>query len=210
MRVLVVGANGKIGKQLVERLGETEHQCVAMVRDAGQGPAMEAMGAEVTVADLEGELDGICEGMDAVVFTAGSGGHTGADKTLLVDLWGAVRVIREAEKEGVEQFVMISAVGAAEPLAGPAKIRHYLVAKRVADEELVRSSGTRTIIRPGRLTDEAGTGRIRAGLDIGYGEIPRADVAAAVVAALGNRATYGKTFCILGGDTPIAEALAGL
>jgi uncharacterized protein YbjT (DUF2867 family) len=210
MRVLVVGANGKIGRQLVAMLAGGEHQAVAVVRDQAQAPALAEHGAEVIVRDLEGDVTGIADGCAAVVFTAGSGGKTGGDKTLLVDLWGACKVIRAAEAAGVDQLIMVSAIGAADPDHGNPKIRHYLVAKRIADDELVRSPVSHTIVRPGRLTDEPGTGRVRAGSDIGYGEIPRADVAATIVACLGNPAVMGKTFCLLAGETPIADAVAGV
>lgn len=207
MRVLVVGANGKIGTQLVALLGDSEHQAVAMVRDEAQGAALAEHGAEILVRDLEGDVSGIADGCDTVVFTAGSGPHTGPDKTLLVDLWGAIKTIRAAEAAGVRQLVMVSAIGARDPDGGPEKLRPYLVAKRVADDELARSPVTHTIVRPGRLSDDPGTGRVRAGADIGYGGIPRADVAATLLACLGNEAVYGETFCLLAGDTAIAEAI---
>ncbi len=207
MRVLVVGANGKIGRQVVALLGDTEHQAVAVVRDQAQTPPLVKAGAEFTVRDLERDVDGIADGCDAVIFSAGSGGHTGGDKTLLVDLWGAVKVLRAAEAAKVDHFVMVSAIGAADPDRGHPRLRHYLVAKRFADDELVRSPIAHTIVRPGRLTDALGTGTVRAGADTGHGDIARADVAAAIVACLGNLAVRDKTFCLIAGGTPIDQAL---
>jgi uncharacterized protein YbjT (DUF2867 family) len=145
---------------------------------------------------------------EAVVFSAGSGGSTGGDKTLLVDLWGAVKTIRAAEATGVRRYLMVSAIHAADPDRGRAAIRHYLVAKAIADEKLQQSALDYTILRPGRLNDTPSTGLIRAGEDIGYGEISRADVARTIVETLEHDNTIRHTFCILAGETPIGEALA--
>jgi uncharacterized protein YbjT (DUF2867 family) len=210
MHIAVVGAHGKIGKKLVPILSQRGDRVRAIIRDASQADALRALGGEPLVVDLEGDVQGSLDGCDAVVFTAGSGGHTGADKTLLVDLWGAIKMIRAAEASGVGQFVMVSAIGAGDPDAGRDSIRHYLVAKRLADDELERSPLVHTIVRPGRLTDEPGQGRIRAGADIGYGSISRQDVAHALAGCLGNPHTYRKTFCILEGDEAIPDALSSL
>jgi len=210
MRVLVVGANGKVGRQVVALLGPTTHEVLAMVRDPAQAPALEATGAHAVVADLEGDVHDAVSEAEAIVFTAGSGGHTGGDKTLLVDLWGALKTIRAAEASGVRRYLMVSAIHAADPDRGRAAIRHYLVAKHLADEKLQQSSLDYTILRPGRLDDGPATGLVRAGEDIGYGQISRADVARTIVASLESPSTVRRTFCILAGETPIEEALAGL
>jgi uncharacterized protein YbjT (DUF2867 family) len=210
MRVLVVGANGKVGQQVVALLGPTHHEVLAMIRDPAQAPALEATGARVVVADLEGDVADVVSKAEAVVFSAGSGGSTGGDKTLLVDLWGALKTIRAAEAAGVRRYLMVSAIHAADPDQGRAAIRHYLVAKAIADEKLQQSTLDYTILRPGRLNDGLGTGLIRAGEDIGYGEVSRADVARTVVATLEAENTIRRTFCLLAGETPIGEALARL
>jgi uncharacterized protein YbjT (DUF2867 family) len=210
MHVAVVGANGKIGRLLVPLLSQRGHRVRAIIRDQAQADSLRARGGEPLVANLEGDVKGTLDGCDAVVFTAGSGGHTGADKTLLIDLWGAIKMIRAAEETDVSQFVMVSAIGAADPDRGRDAIRHYLVAKRMADLELERSSLVHTIVRPGRLTDEAGTGLVRAGDDIGYDEIAREDVAQTLAACIGHSRAFNRSFCLLSGDTPIADALQGL
>ena len=210
MHVAVIGAHGNIGQLLVPILSEQGHRVRAIVRDPGQADRMRSLGGEPLVVDLEGDVAGSLDDCDAAIFTAGSGGHTGADKTLLVDLWGAVKMIRAAESARVGQFVMVSAIGAMDPDRGRESIRHYLVAKRMADDELERSPLVHTIVRPGRLEDGPGTGRIRAGADIGYGNISRQDVAATLAACLGEPQTYRQTFCILEGDNPIPDALSTL
>lgn len=210
MNVLVIGANGKIGRQLVPLLVAGRHDVTAMVRDAAQSAAHEASGARVVIADLEGDFAETHSGRDAVVFTAGSGGKTGADKTMLVDLWGALKSIDAAVAQGVRRYVMVSSVGAEDPDAARPAMRHYLVAKRLADEALRRTELDWTIVRPGRLNDADGTGRVDAGADIGYGEVPRADVAAMLAAVLDDPRASGKTFTLLAGGLTVEEALAGL
>ena len=209
MDVAVLGANGGIGRRLLPRLEEAGHQALAVVRAEEQFDRMRELGAEPHLGDLEGTFAPALDGADAVVFTAGAGGATGWDKTLMVDLWGARRAVDACQEYGVDRFVMISARGAADPDTGYEPLRPYLVAKRCADEYLRRSGLADTILRPTTLTDEAGTGRVAAAFTpAGGGEdVPRADVAAAVVACLEDDATTGRTIELYGGDTPVAQAV---
>ena len=115
MRVLVIGANGKIGKQVVEKLAKTEHEPVAMVRDPKQVTQFENIGAKTIVADLEQNFEKAFDKIDAVIFTAGSGGHTGADKTIIIDQEGAIESIDLAKKYGVKRFMIVSSMGAGNP-----------------------------------------------------------------------------------------------
>ncbi len=212
MNVLIAGANGKIGRRIVRLLADSKHTARAMVRDAEQAPGLERMGAyEVVVADLERDLAEAVRGVQAVIFAAGSGPHTGPDKTLDVDRDGAIRLVDAARNAGVDRFLMISAMRTDDPESGPEKLRHYLRAKADADRHLMESGLAYTVIQPGRLTEERGTGLVEAGgVDMGYGEIPRDDVAALVVAALDEPHTVNRRFAVLAGETPIAEALAGI
>lgn len=209
MGVLVIGATGKVGQRAVPLLVGAGHRVRAMIRDSGQASAVEERGAEPVVADLEGEFGDALDGCDTVVFTAGSGGRTGADKTALVDGLGAILATNAAVERGSRRFLMVSSRGADDPDRSPA-IKHYLVAKAIADSYLQRSGLDYTILRPGRLTDEPATGRIRTGPDLGRGEITRADVAAAVVACLELENTIGKTFELLNDGETIREALEAL
>lgn len=210
MRVLVAGANGGTGRLLVSRLAEAGHDPVAMVRDPDQGPDLRELGASgVVVADLEDDVSEAPAGCDAVMFAAGSGSKTGPDKTIRVDCMGAIRLI-EASHD-VERFVMLSAMRVDDPDEGPEGLRHYLAAKKEADDWLRASGLDHTIVRPGRLSDDPGTGSVRmAGHLHDYGEIPRADVAAVMAACLEEDTTRGETFEVLSGDTPIREALTSL
>jgi nucleoside-diphosphate-sugar epimerase len=209
MQVAVLGANGGIGRNLLPRLSDAGHETVGVVRAEGQFETIRELGATPRLGDLEGTFGPALEGVDAVVFTAGSGGGTGWDKTLMVDLWGARRAVDVCEEQGVDRFVMISARGAADPDTGYEPLRPYLVAKRCADDYLEQSSLSATILRPTTLTDEKGTGRVTSAFTPAGGgpDIPRADVAAAVTACLGEDATIGHTIELYGGDTPVQEAI---
>lgn len=209
MTVLVIGANGKVGQQAVPLLARAGHRVRAMIRDSAQAAGMEEHGAEPVIADLEGEFRHALDGCDAVIFAAGSGGRTGADKTASVDGLGAILAINAAVERGSRRFVMVSSRRADDPDRSPA-IKHYLVAKGIADGYLQRSGLDYTILRPGRLTDEPPTGRIRIGPDLGGGTITRADVAASGVACLELPNTVGKTFELLNDGEPIREALETL
>lgn len=211
MKVLVVGANGKIGKQIVSLLGSSDQYTVrAMIRKEEQAQALEKLGAETIIADLETEtgVKQAANGCDAIIFTAGSGGHTGADKTMLVDLDGAFKTIEAAEEHHIKRFIMVSALHSDDPDQWKEGMEHYYTAKRRADERLRNSELPYTILRPGWLTNDPGKGTIEARTHLGKdGSIPRQDVAQVAVEALQCEATYHKTIEIIEGDEPIHQAL---
>jgi len=212
MKITVIGANGKIGRLLLPQLVEAGFEVRGMVRDQAQLDRVAAVGAQPVVGDLDDVFEPVLEGTDGVVFSAGSGGHTGPDRTMIIDLWGAIKVIRAAERLGAKRFVMVGSRRSRDPDATPIGIRHYMVAKLIADEYLERSALDFTIVRPGALTDEPPTGRVSAAetLLTEQTSITRADVAATIVACLRDPTTIGKQFDLLAGNTPIAEAIAGV
>lgn len=214
MKVLVVGANGQIGRHLVRLLKESSlHSVRAMVRSEEQQKDFEKQGIETVIANLEESVESIAnaaKGCDAVVFTAGSGGHTGADKTLLIDLDGAVKTIEAAEKVGLKRFIMVSAFQAHKRENWNEAIKPYYVAKHYADKVLVQSGLTYTIIRPGGLTNEPATGKVTAAENLDRGSIPREDVAHTILAALDLEETFNRSFDLIEGPTPISEALIKL
>ncbi|MBL7251326.1 SDR family oxidoreductase [Alloalcanivorax marinus] len=212
MRVLIAGANGKIGRRLVKLLGDSDHVCRAMVRDPSQEWELRQLGAdEVVVADLEGDCRAALITCDAVVFTAGSGAHTGPEKTVDVDQNGAINLIDLAQEMGVPRFVIVSSMRADDPDSGPESMRHYFVAKQKADNHLRASHLNYTIVRPGRLTEEEGTGKVRLAERIdAFGEIPRQDVAAVIRAVLDHPGSSKREFDLISGDTAIDQAVTSL
>lgn len=215
MNVLLIGANGQIGQHLVDLFqNNDEHTVRAMVRKEEQAAGLKGKGVEAVVADLEGSVDNIAEvakGSNAVIFTAGSGGKTGPDKTLLVDLDGAVKSFEAAEQAGVDRYVMVSAFQAGNRDNWNEKIRPYYVAKHYADRMLEASNLNYTIVRPGGLLNEAGTGKVAASVSgLERGSIPRVDVAKTVFETLTEENTYKKTFDLISGETEIGEALKNL
>lgn len=210
MEVLVVGANGLTGRRVVDRLADGPHEPRAMIRDPAQARRFEDAGVEHVVADLEEPVDHAVEGVDAVIFAAGSGSGTGLDKTVAVDRDGAVRSMVAAEAAGASRYVMLSSRGA-DPRSEREPLAPYLRAKGWADVWLQRSDLVHTVVRPGRLTRDEGTGRIELASSLTRsGSISRDDVAAVLVACLDVDATREETFAILNDGTPIREALEAL
>ncbi|MBA4495656.1 SDR family oxidoreductase [Paenactinomyces guangxiensis] len=209
MKVLIAGANGYTGRNIVEFMSQrTGHEAYAMIRHSDQAEKMMELGAAgIIVADLEQDLSEAVQGMDAIIFAAGSGSKTGPEKTISVDQEGAKRLVDAAKENGIKHFVMLSSIGADRPHG---KIKHYLEAKGIADEHLKKSGLTYTIVRPGRLTHEPGKGRIELvdHFEKPQGrDIPRADVAHVLVASLDIDNVKNKTFEILSGDEKIEEAM---
>jgi uncharacterized protein YbjT (DUF2867 family) len=215
VKVLVAGANGKTASHLVRLLVEDSHEVRGLVRKQEQFSDVRQNGAEPMLVDLEKEeAEGggeAVEGCDAIVFAAGAGPGSGAERKETMDYGGAVKLIEAAEKGGTRRYLMLSAMGAGDPESGSEAMQPYLFAKARADERLEGSGLDYTIIRPGSLTDEEGTGTIDAAESLGRrGEISREDVARTFAAALEAENTYRKKFEILAGDTPIPEALKGI
>jgi uncharacterized protein YbjT (DUF2867 family) len=214
MDVVVVGGHGKIGRRLLRLLAERGDRARGLIRNPDHAADLEAVGAEPVLCDLEAadaDVAGAVAGADAIVFSAGAGPGSGAERKRTVDLGGAVKSIEAAKASGVGRFVIVSSMGADDPPPGDEVFAVYLRAKAEADRAVADSGLDYTIVRPGRLTDDRGTGRIEAGPHLGRrGQIPRDDVAAVLLATLDEPATIGKTFEVLSGDMEIAAALRAL
>jgi uncharacterized protein YbjT (DUF2867 family) len=197
-------------------LVEDGHEVRGLVRKEEQTGDVEADGAEPVLVDLEteeveGGIGEAVEGCDAIVFAAGAGPGSGDARKETMDYGGAAKLVEAAEGRGVRRYLMLSAMGASDPEGGSEGMRPYLRAKARADERLAESGLDYTIIRPGSLTEDEGTGSIEAAERLGRrGEIPREDVARTFADALEDEHTYHKSFEILSGDTPIREALEQL
>lgn len=213
MNVLVIGANGHTGRHIVKELSSSsQHFVRAMIRKTEQAKDMEDLGARPIVADLEQDFSYALENVNAVIFAAGSGGSTGDDKTLTIDQEGAKKAVDYAKKMGIERFVMLSSMGADNPSSGRDALQFYLKAKGAADAYLKESGLNYTIVRPGALSFDEGTGRIEASTSIAdkSRDISREDVAKVLVDSLTIEETNHKVFEILSGDTPVEEAIKNI
>jgi uncharacterized protein YbjT (DUF2867 family) len=115
-----------------------------------------------------------------------------------------------AERAGVRRFVQVSSMGAGQPpQPGRDEVwAAYITAKTVAEADLRARDLDWTILRPGGLTDDPATGRIRlAPPPVPRGAIPRADVAAVIAALLGEPGTRHKTLELVSGDSRVATAV---
>jgi uncharacterized protein YbjT (DUF2867 family) len=211
--VVVAGGHGKIAQRLLRLLAERGDRARGLIRNPDHAPDLEQLGAEAVLCDLE-QLDDISsytEGADAVVFAAGAGPGSGAERKKTVDLGGAVKLIDAAKRNGTERYLIVSAIGATNPERSSPQMRPYYEAKADADAAVAASGLAYTIVRPGLLTDDPGTGRVEVAprLDRG-GDISRDDVAAVLLALLDTPETAGKDFDLLSGDTPVEEAIRSL
>jgi uncharacterized protein YbjT (DUF2867 family) len=214
MNVLVIGANGQVGQNIVNLLHSNKyHSLKAMVRKQEQADELASRGIESEVASLEDSIEVISEAMkgsDAVIFAAGSGGSTGSDKTLLVDLDGAVKTIEAAEKLGVKRYVMISALQAHNRENWHESLLPYYAAKHYADKLLEVSKLDYTIVRPGGLLNEPGRGKVSIAENLGSGSISREDVAQVVVSSLTKENTIRRSFDLISGEDEISKAIDSL
>jgi uncharacterized protein YbjT (DUF2867 family) len=215
VEVIVAGGHGKVALRALRLLAERGDRPRGLIRNPDHAADLESVGAEAVLCDLE-ELDAAqvapqIEGADAVIFSAGAGPGSGAARKRTVDYGGAVKLIEAAQFARVRRYVIVSAMGVNHPDRWSEQMRPYYQAKAEADAQVEASGLDYTIVRPGGLTDEAGTGRIDAALLLERsGQIPREDVAATLVACLDEAATVGKALDVLAGETPIAEALRAL
>jgi uncharacterized protein YbjT (DUF2867 family) len=219
MRVVVAGAHGQLARRLGRLLSARGDTVVGIVRNPDHRADLEADGVQPAVLDLEqASVDDVAEvvrGADAVVFAAGAGPGSGADRKHTVDHAAAVLLADAAERAGVRPYLLVSSMGVEIARTGTPKgmdpvFAVYLQAKlRAEDQILPRPALDTTIVRPGRLTDEPGTGRITLGHGLELADVPRDDVAAALAEML-RAGTSNDVVELVGGDTPIADAVAAL
>ena len=211
MLVAIAGGHGQIALRLAKQLTERGDDVRSLIRNPDHEADVSAAGGDPVVCDLEqadeqAVADAI-SGADAVVFAAGAGPGSGAQRKGTMDLGGAVKLIAAAKAAGIRRYVMVSSINADPNHAGDDTFSVYLRAKGEADAELAASGLDYTIVRPGRLTNEPGTGRVKLGDGVGSGEIPRDDVAAVLAAVLHEPDTVGRTFELVSGDVPVDQAV---
>jgi len=211
MRVVIAGGHGKIALRLTQRLSARGDSVVGLIRNPDHADDVIARGGEPVVCDLERvdmpEVAAVLAGASATVFAAGAGPGSGPDRKLTVDRDGAIKLLEASRAAGVSRFLIISSVGAEAPPDGDDGFSVYLRAKAQADEAVQASDREWTIVRPGRLTDDAGTGRVRIDVEPFRGEIPRDDVAAVLEALLHPPRAERRILYVNGGEQTIEEAL---
>jgi uncharacterized protein YbjT (DUF2867 family) len=213
MDVVIAGGHGQIARRLASLLTARGDTVRGLIRNPGHAAAVHATGADPVVCDLEaasaGALAEAIEGTEAVVFAAGAGPGSGTARKLTMDRDGAIKLLDAARAVGAQRYVIISSVGAEAPPAGDEPFAVYLQAKAEADAAVAASDRAWTIVRPGRLTDEPGNGRVRLQAEPFRGEVPRDDVAAVLAAVLAEPRAAGATLYVNGGEDPVEQALAG-
>lgn len=208
MKIVIAGAHGNIAMLMHPKLMERGHEVRGLIRKPGQKEELKNAGAEPVICDLEKE-DDISDAVgsaDAVVFAAGAGAGSGAEKKWSVDRDGAIKLMEAAKKNGIDRYIMISAMGLDEP-RGDEVFQVYQKAKAEADEAIRNSGLDYTIVKPGRLTDDSATHKISLAHSLDGGEVPRADVAAVLVQVLEKPELSGHTLDLTSGDTPIDKAI---
>jgi uncharacterized protein YbjT (DUF2867 family) len=214
MRIVIAGGHGQIARQLGRLVAQEGHQPVGIIRKPEHIPDLEADGVEPALLDLEStsveELTDVVRGADAVVFAAGGGPDGNAARKETVDKGAAVMLADAAEAAGVRRYLMISAMGTenADPESDDV-FQVYLRAKQAADDDVRARDLDWTVVRPGRLTDDVPTGKVRVG-SLDRGAVTRGDVAHVLAELLESDNTVGKTFDVLNGDVPVAEAIGKL
>ncbi|WP_406203663.1 SDR family oxidoreductase [Kitasatospora sp. NBC_01560] len=215
MRTVIAGGHGQIALKLERLLAERGDRPAGIIRRPAQAEDLVAAGAEPLLLDLEAatapELAALLTGADAVVFAAGAGPGSGADRKRSVDRDAAVLLADAAELAGVRRYLIVSSAGADAAAEYPADevFETYLRAKGAADDAVrARTTLDWTVLRPGRLTNGPGTGLVRLAPGVGHGAVDRADVAAVLAALLHEPGTAGKTLELVAGDATVAEAVA--
>lgn len=216
MRIVVAGGHGQIALRVERQLAGAGHVALGIVRNPDHVDDVRATGAEALVLDLENaEVEAVAghlDGADAVLFAAGAGPGSGVARKDTVDRGAATLLADAAEQAGVGRFVQISSMGAgAPPPPGTDDtFAAYLLAKTAAEDDLRRRDLAWTVLRPGRLTNAPGTGRIHLAPSVPRGEISRDDVATVVTALLTTTRAHHQTLELVTGDTPIADAITHL
>lgn len=213
MSILLIGANGGVGSRLVQQLKSGNIDFTAGVRKEEQVKELKDQDVDATLVDVEKatvkDLTQLFNNYDKVIFSVGSGGSTGDDKTIIVDLDGAVKTIEASKEADIKHYVMVSTYDSRrEAFDSASDLKPYTIAKHYSDDYLRNSGLNYTIVHPGRLTDDEGTGKIEADLYFDKrASIPREDVATVLKEVVTSDKFANQEFQILSGDKEIKDAL---
>jgi len=216
MRVVIAGGHGQIAQHLEKLLAQRHDAPVGIVRNPDHEADLTALGAETVLLDLEqSDVDtvaAVLDGADAAVFAAGAGPGSGTERKDTVDRGAAVLFAEAAERAGVRRFIQVGSINAdnADAPGLDPVFAAYLRAKFAAEQDLRARDLDWTILRPGALTVESGTGRVRLAEKTGRASIPREDVAAVLLALLDAPAAHRRTLELVSGEDAIADAVANL
>ncbi|GAA3540627.1 SDR family oxidoreductase [Kribbella ginsengisoli] len=217
MRVVIAGGHGQIALRLTKLLAADGHSIVGLVRNPAHEADIAAAGGEAAVLDLESadveSVAKVLEGADVAIFSAGAGPGSGNDRKDTVDRGAAALLADAAEQAGVRRHIQVSSMGAdrVDQLDPNESFTIYLKAKKAAEDDLRARDGLDwTVLRPGSLTNDPGTGLVLLADKTGRGSVTRDDVALILAGLCGTPAAIGRTLELIGGDTPAAEALATL
>ena len=214
MRVVIAGGHGQIALRLTTLLAERGDTAVGIVRNPDHVEDVRKAGGDAVVLDLEqatsDEVAAALAGADAAVFAAGAGPGSGAARKDTVDRAASVLFADAAQAAEVRRFLQVSAMGLdrADDPSMDEVFAVYLRAKDAADRDVMARTGLDwTILRPGRLTNDSGTGTVTLDDHVPPGAVTRDDVAAVLVALLDRPGTAGRVLELVGGDTPVDVAL---
>jgi uncharacterized protein YbjT (DUF2867 family) len=214
MDVVIAGGHGKVARHLARRLIARGDRVRGLIRNPDHADDLRADGTEPVLCDLESasveEIEAAIVGADAVVFAAGAGPGSGAERKLTIDRDGAIKLLDAARGADVDRYVMVSSIGAEDPPDDDDVFSVYLHAKADADHALAESDRAWTILRPGYLTDDPSTGRVRLDREPLRGRVSREDVAAVLVELLHEPRSVRAVLYVIAGDRPVDEALAAV
>jgi nucleoside-diphosphate-sugar epimerase len=213
MRTVVAGAHGQIGLRLVRLLAARGDEVLGLIRNPDHSGDVGGAGGTPVVCDLEtasvGEVAQAVGAVEVAVFAAGAGPGSSAERKLMMDRDGAIKLL-DATAEAAARYLVVSSVGAEAPPSGDSVFEVYLRAKAEADAAVTASDRAWVIVRPGPLTNDPGTGRVRLETAPFRGEVSRDDVAAVLAALVADPRLDRTVLYLGGGDVPIEQALSAV
>ena len=213
MRIVIAGAHGQIGLRLVGLLAARGEDVIGLIRNPDHGADIESAGGRPVVCDLEHaaapEVAEAAAGADVAVFAAGAGAGSGAERKLTMDRDGAIKLLQATESSRA-RYLVVSSVGAESPPAGDDVFAVYLRAKAEADAAVTASGRAWVIVRPGPLTNDPGTGRVRIGTKPFRADVTRDDVAAVLAATVADPGLDHKILYLANGEVPVEQALTAV